>query len=256
MPADPTAAVVVIGDEVLSGGVTDVNSVFLCRALVELGVAVRRVVVVPDVVDDIAAEVAACAKAHTHVLTTGGVGPTHDDVTMAGVAAALRRPLVRNAHAERVIRDFYGTEMAEAALRMADLPDGAELIVAEGIRFPVIRIDNVWVFPGSPHLLQAKFQAVREHFASAPFVTIRLGVNAGEPEIAGFLKRVQGRFPGVALGSYPQEPGEPVRLILTLKGKDEKGVNAARAALEKGLSGRLAPLPGEGGGSTPTGPAA
>jgi FAD synthetase len=247
--ADPTAAVLVVGDEVLAGRVDDVNTLFLCRGLTALGVTVSRAVVLPDEVPAIAAEVAACAPRFTHVLTSGGVGPTHDDVTMAGVAAGLSRPLERHPEAAAVIREFYGGNMAEAALRMADLPRGAELITGEGIRFPVVRVDNVWVFPGSPHLLRAKFEAVRERFGGVPFADGALSLDASEPEIAPFLSRVQDRFPTVSVGSYPQEPGSPVRLVLTVRGRDAEAVKAALRALEEGLSDRVVKgVPGEPAG--------
>jgi molybdenum cofactor synthesis domain-containing protein len=238
--SEPSAAVVVIGEEVLAARVTDVNSTYLCRRLTELGVAVRRVAVVPDEVAAIAEEVALCAARHTHVITTGGVGPTHDDVTMAGVALGLKRKLVRDPQAERMIRDFYGGDMDPSALRMAEVPEGTELVTGEGLRFPVVHVENVWVLPGSPHLCRSKFEAVQARFASTPFVEAQLRVNAGEPEIARFLGEVQARFADVAIGSYPQEPGQPVRLILTLKAKDAARVAAARQALEAGLGGMLA----------------
>jgi len=235
----PTAAIVVIGDEVLSGRVEDINSLYLSRGLLELGVAVRRIVVVADVVADIAAEVRACADRFTHVFTTGGVGPTHDDVSLKGVAAAFGCRQVRSPQAERIIRDFYGAAMNDSALRMADIPQGAELVMPEGMRFPVVRVENVWVFPGSPHLLRAKFDALRDRFASTPFSNAQLAVNCGEPEIAAFLEQVQGEFPRVAIGSYPQEPGAPVRLILTLRGKDGGMVARVLEQLRSGLSGHL-----------------
>jgi len=236
---EPTAAVLVVGDEVLSGRVTDVNSLYLCRRLTELGVAVKRGVLLPDDVPVIAAEVGACAPAFTHVLVSGGVGPTHDDVTLAGVARGLGRPLERHPEAEAVIRSFYGPDMAQAALRMADLPRGAGLVAAEGIRFPVIRVGNVWVFPGSPRLMRAKFEAIRGHFAHTPFVTGALHLDAGEPEIAPFLAQVQARFPEVAIGSYPQEPDAPVRLVITVRGRDGERVAGALKALEAGLPGAV-----------------
>jgi len=241
----PSAAVLVIGDEVLSARVTDVNSVYLCRRLHELGVDVGRVVVVPDVVEQIAADVAELSAHFTHVITTGGVGPTHDDVTMAGVATAFNMPLVRHPLAEQAIRDFYGADMAQAALRMADLPQGAELVLEAGMRFPVVHVGNVWIFPGSPHLLKSKFERVADRFASTPYHTAQLALNTGEPEITPFLTEVQERFADVAIGSYPQEPGEPVRLIITLKGKDPKRVGEVLTVLAEGLGEYR--YPGKGG---------
>ena len=233
---EPTTAIIVIGDEVLSARVTDINSVYLCRRLTELGQAVARVVVVPDDIGQIARDVAECAATYTHVITTGGVGPTHDDVTMQGVAAAFGMELVRHPDAERAIRGFYGADMAPAALNMADLPEGAELVLNEGMRFPVVRVGNVWVFPGSPHLLKSKFESVAERFTSTPYHTATLRLNAGEPEITPLLSAVQGRYADVAIGSYPQEPGEPVQLIVTLKGKNAPSVAAAREELATELA--------------------
>ena len=227
----PTCAVIVIGDEVLGGRVEEVNASYLCRRLTDLGVSVRRVLIVPDEVDYIAREVADCAKSFTYVLTSGGVGPTHDDVTMEGVARAFGVALHCHAEAETVIREFYGEHMADSALTMAELPEGAELVMGEGIRFPVVRVENVWVFPGSPHLMKSKFEAVREHFAGTPFVSAQVAVNVDEPEIADLLRAVQGRHGDVAIGSYPQEPGARVKLVITLKGRKEKRVKAVRAEL-------------------------
>ncbi len=235
-PSTPTIALVVIGDEVLSGRVEDLNSTYLSRRLTELGCAVERVVVIPDDVQQIATDVADCAARFSHVITTGGVGPTHDDVSMAGVAAAFSRSLERHAEAEAAIRNFYHNEMNEAALRMADLPAGAELILKPGMRFPVVRVKNVWVFPGSPHLLQRKFESVCEYFTGTPYITRELRLNSGEPEIARFLTDIQRRFTDVTLGSYPQEPGADFRLLLTLKGKQQTAVDAAYAALQEGLT--------------------
>lgn len=232
---DPTCAIIVIGDEVLGGRVEEVNASYLCRKMTDLGVTVRRVLIVPDEVDYIAREVADCAKSFTYVLTSGGVGPTHDDVTMEGVAKAFDVPLVRNLEAEEAIRAFYGEHMADSALSMADLPEGVELILGEGIRFPVLRMRNVWVFPGSPHLMKAKFKAVREQFAGTPFASAQIAVNVNEPEIADLLRKVQERHDDVAIGSYPQEPGAQVRLIITLKGRKEGRVETVRAELVAAL---------------------
>jgi len=235
---DPSAAVVVVGDEVLSGSVTDLNSVYLCRRLTELGVGVGRVVVVPDHVPTIAHDVAECARQFTHVITTGGVGPTHDDVTMLGIARAFDVPLTRHPRAEAAIRAFYGDNMAPAALAMADLPRGAELIMEETMRFPVVRMENVWIFPGSPHLLTRKFEAVAGRFAALPYTTRRLRLNVSEPEVAPLMAAIQERHPQVAIGSYPQEPGTPFQLLITVRGKDPKAVARAAEELDKRLAGR------------------
>ena len=147
----PTAAIIVIGDEVLSGKVEELNARFLVRELRALGVAVRRIEVVPDLREEIAAAVRKASVAFDHVFTTGGIGPTHDDVTIAAIAAAFAVPVVRDSGLADLIREVSGERFFERDLRMADVPEGADLIRGEDTRhsrWPVIAIRNVYVLPG------------------------------------------------------------------------------------------------------------
>src|ERR1035437_2294400 len=163
----PTAAIIVIGDEVLSGKVEELNARFLVRELRALGVAVRRIEVVPDVREDIAAAVRAASAAHDHVFTTGGIGPTHDDVTIAAIALAFAVPVVRGEALAALIGEVSGDRFYERDLRMADVPEGADLISGEGSHhscWPVIAMRNVYILPGVPSILQRKFAAIRGRF--------------------------------------------------------------------------------------------
>src|SRR5437868_15352976 len=168
-PANPTAAILLIGNEILSGKVEEENARFLTRELRALGVALRRIEVVPDVTDEIAASVRALADRFDFVFTSGGVGPTHDDVTLHAVAEAFGMKVHRHPDLEALLRAGYGDRLHERDLRMADIPTGARLEYGPGGRhadarapWPVIVVRNVWILPGVPTIFRRKFEAVRE----------------------------------------------------------------------------------------------
>ena len=154
----PTVSVVIIGDEILSGKFADENGPYLIQRLRELGADLEHLAVVSDEVERIAEEVARCAARSDWVLTTGGVGPTHDDVTLEGIGLAVERPLHR--HPELVaLLERFGMELNEAALRMATVPVDSALIWEGELGYPVLQVDNILVFPGVPRLMRAKFEA-------------------------------------------------------------------------------------------------
>ena len=151
-----TAGILIIGDEILSGKIQDEYAPYLLRELRVEGVYVGRVHTIPDDIDVIAPDVAAFSKAYDYVLTSGGVGPTHDDVTMDGVAKAFGRRLVQNERMTRMLEQALGdTEPNASQLKMCMLPDGARLIESPDLWFPLVRVENVSIFPGIPRLLQA-----------------------------------------------------------------------------------------------------
>lgn len=205
-PGSPTAAALVIGDEILSGKVAEANLAVLIPALRRRGVRLRRVAMVGDEVAAIAAEVAACAASHDVVITSGGIGPTHDDLTVTGVARAFGLPLVRSAELEAIVRERWGKEVNEAALRMADVPAGARLIPSEDGLLPLVVVRNVYLLPGVPSLFERKLAVLLgelgEH--SPPF-SLTLTVSRQETAIAATLDAVAAAFPEVKIGSYPQE---------------------------------------------------
>ena len=226
----PTAAIIVIGDEVLSGKVEELNARFLVRELRALGVAVRRIEVVPDVREDIAVTVLAASAAHDHVFTTGGIGPTHDDVTIAAIALAFAVPVVRDESLATLIREVSGDRFYERDLRMADVPQGSELIRGEGShhsRWPVVAIRNVYILPGVPSILQRKFAAIRGRFQATPFFSRQVYSRDGEGAIADTLDKAAADFPGVAVGSYPHMEATDHKVLVTLDGRDEAAVARA-----------------------------
>jgi molybdenum cofactor synthesis domain-containing protein len=222
-----TAAVLIIGSEVLSGKVTDQNSPFLAQELRGLGVEVRRMLTIPDELPVIVRDVRELARDHDLVFTTGGVGPTHDDVTIAAIAQAFARPLVRHPLLEAVLRRHYGDAITPAQLRMADVPEGSRLVGEGDIGFPVVALENVFIFPGIPESVRRKFGRIREEFREAPYILRRIFLRCDEGEIAAELYRALDRFPALQLGSYPILHQPDHRVVLTLESKQSDEVDRA-----------------------------
>ncbi len=199
-----TAGIVLIGNEILSGKIADANAAYLCRELRGLGVEVRRISVIPDEVDLIATEVREQSAAHDVVFTSGGVGPTHDDVTIEGVARAFSTRVIRHPDLVRLLDGFYGGDLNEARLRMAEVPDGAELFWAGALRFPAVVMGNVHVLPGVPEIFRQKFEALKERFRESPFHLCCVFVSIGEGILADHLNAVLLGHPELLLGSYPE----------------------------------------------------
>ncbi len=222
-----TAGVVVIGNEILSGKVVDTNSPFLAHELRSLGVALRRIVTVPDEVDVIAETVREFHPAYDHVFTSGGVGPTHDDVTIEGIARGLGRRVIRHPEMEANIRRFLKGELNEAHLKMAEVPEGAELLQDENLGFPTIRVENIYILPGIPEILRKKFAGLRHLFADQPYHLRVIYTRYGESMIAASLNQAMSEFPDLLLGSYPKI-GDPDYMVkLTMESKDSDYVQRA-----------------------------
>jgi molybdenum cofactor synthesis domain-containing protein len=225
-----TAGIILIGNEILSGKIVDANASYLCRELRELGVDVRKISVIPDEVDLIASEVGAFSRGFDVVFTSGGVGPTHDDVTIEGVARALGVPVVRDARLVRMLEGFYRDrrqELNEARLKMAEVPDGAELMAAETLAFPAVVIRNIYVLPGVPEIFRQKFDALKERFRESPFHLCSVFVNVAESTLADHLNELLRRHPELMLGSYPEFLNPEYKVKVTLESKDRDYVARA-----------------------------
>ncbi len=231
-----TAAIVVIGNEILTGKVQDVNAYYLCTELRELGVTLRRICVVPDEIDEIVAELHRVVPSHDYVFTSGGVGPTHDDVTMLAVARAFDQTVHRQPELEAMLRSFYAERLKEHHLRMADVPTGAKLIPSHDLRWPVITVENVFILPGIPEIFRRKFESVRERFRGEPFHLRVVFTRSDEPEIAPHLDATVAAFPGVDIGSYPRLDTPRYRVKVTLEARDPQLVLAAEQFLLQRLN--------------------
>jgi molybdenum cofactor synthesis domain-containing protein len=230
-----SAAVVIIGNEILSGKFADENARFLIGELRQLGVELGRISVIPDDIDDIAETVPRCAKRFDSVFTSGGVGPTHDDVTMAGLARGFGTRVVRHPVLEDLLRQHYGDRMSESHLRLAEVPDGAELVYGQDRVWPVLAYRNVYILPGVPSLFRRKFLSIRERFRSQPFFTARVYVMSDEATIAADLNRMVSAHPQVSFGSYPRFEESEYRVLLTVESQDRSAVERAAGELAGAL---------------------
>ena len=251
-PPAPTAAALVIGNELLSGKVQEANLLVLSRELRALGVRLRRVVMIEDDIDEIAREVKALSSTHDWLFTSGGVGPTHDDVTLAAVAKAFDVAIERRDELASLLRGFYGDRCTEGHLHMADVPVGtdfvtehegeADLVEVGGGKtrtWPAILVRNTFVLPGIPQVFQMKIPAVRARLKKAHVVPAYLSravlTDMDEGHLKPLLDAVVARYPDVEIGSYPAWYGAPYRTKLTFDGRDAARVDEATEAFVSSL---------------------
>lgn len=227
-----TAALVLVGNELLSGKVQERNLEPLAATLRALGIRLLRVVVVADDRAAIADEVRAASERYDVVFTSGGVGPTHDDVTLQGVADGFGVPLEHHPHLVSLLRALYGERCTDDHLLMARTPAGAELLSNAEIKWPVVVMRNVWVLPGVPELFRMKLSVARDHLRGpAPIVSRALYTHVEETELKPLLDRVVAQHATVEIGSYPKWFDPTYKTKLTFDGTNDVEVDAARAAL-------------------------
>lgn len=226
-----TAAGIVIGDEILSGKVEDTNTPRLVATLREAGVALRRLVTIGDDPEVIAEEVRRCAAGFDYVFTSGGVGPTHDDRTMEGVALAFGVAVTRDPQIEQMIRRHFGERVNDAALKLADRPAGASLLDSDDGLLPVVTFRNIFILPGVPRIFAAKLERIRPQLQGRPRFLQSIYLDTDETSIAAQLNEVVEAFPEVAIGSYPRldDPSERVRI--TVEAAEADAVERAVARL-------------------------
>ncbi|WP_119679575.1 competence/damage-inducible protein A [Indioceanicola profundi] len=239
----PTAALLIIGNEILSGRTQDANLIFIAKYLGGIGVRLREVRVVPDDEAEIVAAVNALRARYTYLFTTGGIGPTHDDITSECIAKAFGVPLIQHPEARRRLEAHYADSglLNEARLRMANTPKGAVLIDNPVSTAPGFQIGNVFVMAGVPSIMQAMLTGLGDRLAGGPPVLSRTVVCAvPEGTLAAGLGAVQAEFPDVDIGSYPAFRLGQISTSLVLRGTDPVRLDAAAervAALVTDLGG-------------------
>ena len=238
-----TAVVLLIGDELLSGRTTDKNLPVIAQKLGEKGIAVIEARVLPDNADVIVDTLRAWSPRVDYVLTTGGIGPTHDDITAASVAQAVNRPFVRHPEAEAALRAYYKPEeLNEARLSMADMPQGADLIPNPVTGAPGFFINNIFVMAGVPSIMGAMLDFVVDRLTPGAVIHSQtLTTTLMEGEMALALSTLQDQYPDVKIGSYPHFQGNKRGVSLVLRSPDPTRLNKATNALEATLKTLTAP---------------
>jgi molybdenum cofactor synthesis domain-containing protein len=232
---NPTAAMIVIGDEILSGRTRDSNMHYLAGELTKVGIDLREVRMVSDDAPAIIAAVKALAAAYTHVFTSGGIGPTHDDITADCIATAFGRSIDVRDDARALLAAHYartGGELNAARLRMARIPEGASLIENPVSTAPGFTLENVHVMAGVPTVFQAMVASVLPRLTGGkPLLSQTLRIQRGEGDIAGPLGDLAGRYPDLSIGSYPYQINGAYGANIVIRGQDGARVDAAMAEL-------------------------
>jgi molybdenum cofactor synthesis domain-containing protein len=233
-----TAALVVIGDEILSGRTQDKNIAQVALWLNEQGIRLAEVRIVPDVQEAIVGAVNALRGAHDYLFTTGGIGPTHDDITVDAIAAAFGVNVVIHPEARRTLEDYYSTRggLTEARLRMARVPDGADLIRNPTSGAPGIRMANVLIMAGVPHITASMLQGLSGTLEGGePVVSETIGAFAAESEVADLLRTTEAEHEGVTIGSYPFTKDGRYGANFVVRSDDGGAVRRCAEALAEGL---------------------
>jgi molybdenum cofactor synthesis domain-containing protein len=237
-----TAALVVIGDEILSGRTEEKNIAQVANWLNPQGIRLAEVRVVPDQQEAIVAAVDALRSTHDYLFTTGGIGPTHDDITVDAIAAAFGVPVVIHPEARRILEDYYRDRppgLTEARLRMARVPEGAELIPNPTSGAPGVRMGNVFILAGVPNIAKAMLEALDGKLEGGkPMVSVTVRAHAAESDVAELLKQVQDEHPGVTIGSYPFYGGGRLGADFVVRSEDGELAERCAAVLRKRLDER------------------
>lgn len=232
-PQIVTACVLIIGNEILSGRTQDENLGFLARGLNEAGIRLREARVIPDIAEVIITTVNDVRRRFDYVFTTGGIGPTHDDITAQCIADAFGVPLIVDADARRLLETHYPPGQLNAArLRMAMVPEGAVLLPNPISRAPGFQIGNVFVLPGVPSIMQGIFEQLKYRLAGGDKVLSRsISCRLGEGTLAKDLAALQDRWPDVEIGSYPYFRRGDFGVTLVLRSTDRDRLLAATEEL-------------------------
>ncbi len=233
--SSPTACVLIIGDEILSGRTQDSNLAFIGKRCDKLGIRLRETRIIPDVAETIIAAVNECRRRFTYLFTTGGIGPTHDDRTAAALARAFNVKLIRNPDALAALDKYYAAgRLNEARLKMADIPETARLIDNPVSGAPGFQLENVFVLPGVPLIMQAMFEGIVDRLSGGEPMLIRsMATNLTEGMIAAALDELQERYQDLSIGSYPYFKQGKLGVNVVSRGTDKVRLDELAGELEE-----------------------
>lgn len=228
---NPTAALIIIGNEILSGRTKDTNLNFIAKELAEIGISFLEARVIPDIIQTIINTVNELRLKYDYVFTTGGIGPTHDDITTAAIAMAFGVEIVRREEVVEKLRSYYESssrEMNDARLKMAYFPAGAELIDNPISTAPGFKMNNVFVMAGIPNIMQAMFTGAKTHLNHGKKILSReIAAFVGESKIALPLASIQARYSDVEMGSYPFVKGDKFGTSIVMRTVNKGSLESA-----------------------------
>ena len=229
------AAIIIIGNEILSGKTQDLNIQFIATQLGVLGIRLKEVRVIPDVEEDIITVVNALRAKYTYVFTTGGIGPTHDDITSESIAKAFKVKYSLDLNAKKLIEEYLincKREIRPDHLRMAYIPESAQLLLNEETGAPGFKIENVFVMAGVPYIMQSIFKEAKKHLKKGkPIISKSIELFISEGAIAKDFASLQSKYPSIEMGSYPFRREERWGTSLVLRGDDPELIDIAMKEL-------------------------
>lgn len=233
-----TASVIIIGNEILSGRTQDVNLSFIAKRLENLGIVLTEARVIADVEQTIIDVVSAASEQYDYVFTTGGIGPTHDDITTASVAKAFGKQVLRNAEAQALLEAYYpAKDLTDARLKMAEIPEGADLIENPVSGAPGFQLNNIFVLPGVPKIMQSMFDGITDRLIGGdPILTASVITNMREGQIAEGLNELQNQYSQISIGSYPFFKNQKFGVNIIMRTTDGNLLAVAKSDVEKKIT--------------------
>lgn len=232
-----TAGLIIIGNEILSGRTQDINTKYLGERLTEHGIKLKEVIILPDEENTIASNAWEYCQRFDYVFTTGGIGPTHDDITAQSIATALGRNLEINEAAVEAIENYYGSDSAElsqARVKMAYLPEGSSIITNSLTGAPGFRVENIFVLAGVPDIMRAMFENIAPLLRTGSKIYNRsIDIYRPESEIASELSKIQKQFSQVEIGSYPFSENFKLGCQVAMNSQNEEELNQAYSMVKK-----------------------
>jgi molybdenum cofactor synthesis domain-containing protein len=230
-----TSAILIIGNEILSGRTVDKNTSFIAKWLGELGISVEEVRVIPDKESVIISTLNELRKKYQYVFTTGGIGPTHDDITSESVAKAFEKKCDYNREAYAILEKYYAnSDFNEGRKKMAKMPEGANLIYNEQGSAPAFYIENVFVLPGIPSYVELMLPQLKKVLVSGKkIISVSCDAKLRESSIALDLSNIQDRYPDIDIGSYPYSQEGGFGTVLVMRATDESRVSKCKEEVEK-----------------------
>ncbi len=236
-PLHQSAAVLIIGNEVLSGRTREANAYLTAQKMFERGCKLAEIAIVPDIKEDIIHSLNRLRQRYDAVITSGGIGPTHDDITMDAIAKSFDVSLLEHQNTMAMLHERYGDDINAGRRRMARLPDGAEPIICEKSFMPGAHIDNVYVLAGVPDIFASQLETFLHDFGGTPYIRHEIEVNIPESLFAKALTDIQTQFPAVEIGSYPTLCGKKACGKICLSAQDGKLLCQAKELVNKMLNG-------------------
>ena len=229
-----TASVIIIGNEILSGRTQDVNLSFIAKRLEKLGIVLAEARVIADVEQTIIDVVRSASRQYHYVFTTGGIGPTHDDITTASIAKAFDKKVLRNPEAQALLEAYYpAKDLTDARLKMADIPEDCELIENPVSGAPGFQLNNVFVLPGVPKIMQSMFDGITDRLIGGdPILTASVITNMREGQIADRLTELQNQYPQISIGSYPFFKNQKFGVNIIMRTTDENILSVAKSDIQ------------------------